>query len=135
MQERPALGFILACTTMLLWGALPIALHQLLTVLDPFTLTWFRFSLSALLLGAGLAWQGGWPSLSHLLRHKGLLAVAVLGLGCNYLFCLLSLQRLDPESFNVLIQLGPILLMLMSVLLYRESFSRVQLLGAAAVLP
>ncbi|WP_409422168.1 DMT family transporter [Pseudaeromonas sp. ZJS20] len=134
MQERPALGFVLACTTMLLWGALPIALHQLLAVLDPFTLTWFRFSLSALLLGAGLAWRQGLPSLTHLLRHKGLLAVAVLGLGLNYLFCLLSLQRLDPESFNVLIQLGPILLMLMSVLLYRETFTRVQQLGALLLL-
>lgn len=134
MHERPFLGFSLACTTMLLWGALPIALHQLLAVLDPYTLTWFRFSLSALLLGAGLCWKGGLPSLAHLWRHKGLLGIAVLGLGLNYLFCLFSLQRLDPESFNVLIQLGPILLMLLSVILYREPFSRVQQGGALLLL-
>ena len=38
------LGFLLAMTTALMWGLLPIAMKVLLKSMDPFTLTWYRFA-------------------------------------------------------------------------------------------
>ncbi|MCH9697352.1 MAG: EamA family transporter, partial [Gammaproteobacteria bacterium] len=44
------LGFILALSTALLWGLLPIALKKLLLQMDAFTVTWYRFFASAVCL-------------------------------------------------------------------------------------
>ncbi|HCP02937.1 MAG TPA: EamA family transporter, partial [Pseudomonas sp.] len=35
-------GFLLALTTTLLWGVLPIMLKEVLKVMDPYTVTWYR---------------------------------------------------------------------------------------------
>ncbi|KRP67544.1 hypothetical protein TU82_01905 [Pseudomonas orientalis] len=35
-------GFLLTLLTALLWGILPIKLKQVLQVMDPITVTWFR---------------------------------------------------------------------------------------------
>ena len=49
------LGLLLALTTAVLWGLLPIALKVVLARLDPYTITWYRFAASALVLGTVLA--------------------------------------------------------------------------------
>ena len=48
-------GFLLALTTTLLWGVLPIMLKEVLKVMDPYTVTWYR------LLSAGLVLLGFVP--------------------------------------------------------------------------
>lgn len=45
-------GFVLALVTATAWGLLPLALKITLDVLDPYTITWFRFLTAALVLGA-----------------------------------------------------------------------------------
>jgi EamA domain-containing membrane protein RarD len=44
---RWQLGFVLALTTTVLWGLLPIALKGLLTTMDASTVTWYRFVFAA----------------------------------------------------------------------------------------
>ena len=50
LSGRWKLGLLLACSTALMWGVLPLALKGLMTTLDPMTTTFFRFFIAALLL-------------------------------------------------------------------------------------
>jgi drug/metabolite transporter (DMT)-like permease len=131
---RRGLGLALAATTMVLWGVLPLALRAALDVLDPVTLTAFRFVASAAALGAILAARGALPRLGRLSRGGfGLLAVATVGLAANYLGFLLGLDHTSPANAQVLIQLGPLLLGLGGIRVFRERFTGLQWLGAAAL--
>ncbi len=129
-----ARGLALATCTMLLWGMLPHALRSLLATLDAPTLIWFRFSVSALGLGAILAARGSLPPLGRLSRGDWLLLVAAtLFLGANYAGYLLGLAWTNAASAQVLIQLAPLLLALGGIVVFRERFNRRQWLGLAVL--
>ena len=72
------LGLLYASITTLAWGLLPIALKAMLAYMDPYTITWYRFFVSALLLLAFLGWRGRLPRLRGLVDHEetGLLVPA-----------------------------------------------------------
>ena len=127
---RHLLGFALASTTMLLWGVLPLVLRRALRDLDVATLTGFRFAVSASVLGALLAATGRLPALRELPRSAvRLLIAATLGLAANYVAFLLGLDHTSPANAQVLIQLGPLLLALGGILIFRERFAPAQWLG------
>ena len=44
------LGLLLALITALCWASLPLVLKMTLTVIDPITLTWFRFLFAAVFM-------------------------------------------------------------------------------------
>ena len=52
---RWRLGLVLALSTAAFWATLPVALKVALEVVDPWTLTWFRFLVAAVLMGTWLA--------------------------------------------------------------------------------
>ncbi|WP_323158055.1 EamA family transporter, partial [Pseudomonas fulva] len=82
-------GLLLALLTALLWGILPIKLKQVLQVMDPLTVTWYRLLVSGGLLCAWLTANRRLPSLGRLTRKgRGLVGVAVLGLMGNYVLYL-----------------------------------------------
>ena len=127
---RHALGFALASTTMLLWGVLPLVLRRALRDVDAASLTGFRFATAALVLGALLAASGRLPALGSLPRSGiRLLVVATLGLAANYIGFLLGLDHTSPANAQVLIQLGPLLLALGGLVVFRERFAPAQWLG------
>ena len=111
VSDNWKLGVTLSTVTMLLWASLPVALDMSLEVLDPFTLSWFRFLSAGVVLGAWLAVSGRLGQYARLSRRGwGLLAIAGLGLTCNYVFYLLGLSRTSPGNIQVIIQLGPLAL-------------------------
>jgi drug/metabolite transporter (DMT)-like permease len=119
---------------MLLWGVLPLVLRAALRSVDAASLTGFRFVTSALALGAILAATGGLPKLRELPRSGvRLLAVATLGLAANYIAFLLGLDHTSPANAQVLIQLGPLLLALGGLVVFRERFAAAQWFGFAAI--
>ena len=127
---RHVRGMLLATTTMLLWGALPLALKGVLPVMDPATITWYRFMAAAVLLGSYLALRRGLPGL----RGQGssvvaLLAVVTLGLGGNYILYILGLSYTSAGSAQVLIQLAPAMAMLGALVVFRERFVKAQWFG------
>ena len=63
VKQSMALGITFALITAVLWGAVPIAMKQLLTDMTPYTIVWYRFVISAVGLGIVLAVQGKLPSL------------------------------------------------------------------------
>lgn len=132
---RRALGVALASTTMLLWGALPIALKVVLAQMDAATITFYRFLGSAALVGGVLAARGRLPRPRELGgRGRWLLAGAGLFLGVNYILYLMSLDRTTPADAQVLIQIGPLLLALGGLIVFRERFARRQWFGFATLL-
>jgi drug/metabolite transporter (DMT)-like permease len=131
---RSRLGFALAALTMLLWGVLPLALKQALRSLDAVTITWFRFGVASLVLGAFLASRGALPPIGRLGRPGWtLLAVATLGLAANFLAFLVGLDLTSPANAQVLIQLAPMLLGLGSLVVFRERYAPVQWVGLAVL--
>jgi drug/metabolite transporter (DMT)-like permease len=127
-------GLLLASSTMILWGVLPLILEGTLLSLDPITITWFRFFFATVVLAGWLAGQRQLPRLRELApRGRGLLAVATLFLAVNYLTYLMGLERTNAAASQVLIQAAPLLLALGGIVVFRESFARLQWLGLAVL--
>lgn len=127
---RRTRGFALAFLTMTLWGVLPLALEGVLRVMDPGTITWYRFLVSSLLVGAVLAARGRLPRLGRLhARGRVLLAVATVFLAANYLGYIVGLDWTSPADAQVLIQMAPLLLALGGIGVFGERFTRVQWAG------
>jgi drug/metabolite transporter (DMT)-like permease len=132
---RRRLGLGLALTTMLLWAVLPFALQGVLVALDPFTITWARFCVSTLLLGAILAAQRDLPAPRALRGPIALLLiVATLGLAANYVLSLFGLHWTSASDSQVLIQLGPMLLGMGGIAVFGERPTRLQWAGFALLL-
>lgn len=128
-------GLCLALLTALLWGILPVKLKQVLQVMDPVTVTWFRLLVSGALLFIWLAYQRKLPSFKSLgFKGKGLVALAVLGLLGNYILYLLGLKILSPGTAQLIIQVGPILLLIGSIFLFKERFTLAQGFGLTVLL-
>lgn len=128
-------GLLLALLTALLWGILPIKLKQVLQVMDPLTVTWYRLLVSGGLLCAWLTANRRLPSFGRLTpKGRGLVGVAVLGLMGNYVLYLIGLKLLSPGTAQLVVQLGPVLLLVASVFVFRERFSVGQGVGLLILL-
>lgn len=128
-------GLLLALTTALLWGILPIKLKEVLRVLDPITVTWFRLLGAGLLLLVWLTLSRRLPRFAALGR-KGhwLLLLAIAGMVANYVLYLVGLNLLSPGTTQLVIQMAPILFLIASLFVFRESFSRAQGVGLGILL-
>lgn len=128
-------GLSLALVTAVLWGILPVKLKQVLQVMDPVTVTWFRLLVSGSLLFIWLASTRRLPSFKVLGRKgKILVALSVFGLVGNYVLYLIGLKMLSPGTTQLLIQFGPILLLISSIFLFKERFSIGQGVGLLVLL-
>ena len=133
ISGRWQLGLLLSLCTALLWGVLPLALKTLLGQLDAVSITAFRFLTAAVVMGVWLRWRGQ-PLHWRALRDKKVLllfVIAVLGIVGNYVCYLISVDHISPAGAQTLIQMAPLLLLLGSVLIYREPFGLGQWLGFA----
>src|SRR5512139_929031 len=131
---RWQLGLALALTTAVCWGLLPIALKITLTGMDAWTLTWYRFAVAAVALGAFLAWRRRLPLKAPLTRRGWLLyGAALLCLVGNYVSYLLSLELTSPTVAQILIQLAPMFLLFGGLLVFRERFAPLQWAGFAVL--
>ena len=128
-------GFLLALTTTLLWGVLPIMLKDVLSGMDAVTVSWYRMLSAGLVLLLWLGARGRLPSIRALSgTNRWLLLVAVLGLGFNYVLYVKGLDRLSPGTIQLMIQIAPIMLMIGSMLVFKERFGIGQLFGLAVLL-
>jgi drug/metabolite transporter (DMT)-like permease len=94
------------------------------------TITWYRFTCAALVLGVVLRVRGTLPALGRLeRRHWWLLAAAAAGLSGNYGFYVLGLERTNAGTAQVVIQIAPMLLTLGGIFVFRERFSPWQWVG------
>ncbi|MCL6753832.1 DMT family transporter [Nostoc sp. CCCryo 231-06] len=131
---RWRLGLALSLLTVLLWGILPIALTITLQVLDVYTVIWFRFLISFLLLGVYLGIRGKLPKLEQLRSASWkLLAIATLFLGINYFFFMQGLALTSPANAEVLIQLSTLLLGFGGLVIFKERYRLYQWIGVSVM--
>jgi len=131
---RWRLGLVLALVTAACWATLPIALKVTLEAVDPLTLTWFRFLVAAVLMGAWLGARRQLGAYRRLDRRRWLLlALAATMLVGNYVLYLLGVQLTTPGNAQVLIQLAPLLMALGGIVVFGERFARGQWAGLAII--
>ncbi len=124
----------MALTTAVLWGLLPIALKYVLTGMDAYTISWWRFAVSMLGLGVFLLWRGQLPPVKEAAGVALLLLViALVMLIGNYVLYLIALDHTTPSVAQIVIQLAPLLLLLGGVFVFRERFSWRQWIGFAVL--
>jgi drug/metabolite transporter (DMT)-like permease len=128
------LGLAFSLATAVMWGILPLALKEVLKVMDPITISWYRFSLSAVI---AVLWYGHHrgTAIKNLLfgRQWALTLTAVLALVGNYILYIWGLDYINPGASQILIQLAPLALLIGSVVIFKESFSGLQWLGVASL--
>jgi drug/metabolite transporter (DMT)-like permease len=114
----------LSLVTVATWGILPIFLRLLLEAMDAPTITWYRFLMAAVFTVLLLLRTGKLPKLRGLSRVTlGLIVLSIAGLCGNYICFLLGLDRMTAASAQIVIQLGPLFLLLGSLVVFREAFS------------
>lgn len=127
---RWRIGLALALATAGFWATLPVALKIAVERVDVLTLTWFRFLVAALVVGAWLALRGGLGGLRGLGRgHVLLLALAAAMLIANYLLYLAGLDFTTPANAQLIIQLAPLLMAVGGIVVFGERFRTGQWIG------
>ncbi|MGF1681994.1 DMT family transporter [Photobacterium minamisatsumaniensis] len=134
-QYNPTMGIMLALLTAVFWGALPIAMKQAVEVMDPFTIVWYRFITASVGLGLWLSFRKQLPSVKTLSVKNGtILFLASLGLAGNFVLFNSSLEYLNPPVVQVIMQLAPVMLLLTSVWVFKETLGRHQIIGVTCLL-
>jgi drug/metabolite transporter (DMT)-like permease len=120
MSTNWKVGLSFSLVTAIMWGGLPIALKVVLGEMDSITVTWYRFSGSALI---ALLWYGhrSGDAIKRLLTPPlwPLTLLAVVGLLANYILYLMGLDKTTAEAAQILIQLAPLLLLVGIVWLFK----------------
>lgn len=121
-------GVIFASITAFFWGFLAIALKVASGIMDPLTIVWFRFLVAFSVLFVYFAIKK--PEYLKILRNPPLyIIIASLGIGINYVAFLYGLKLTSPNTAQVIIQVGPILLGVVGLIFFKEKISRRQAIG------
>lgn len=128
-------GFFLSLIAAMLWGMLPVALKELLAGMDAITIVWYRFFAAGVLLFAWLAIQRKLPQvIRQATQIKWFLLFAAIGLCINYFLFSYSLNFVNGETSEAVIQLTTLFLILGGVFVYKEPFFAVQKVGTALII-
>ncbi len=131
---RWRLGLGLSLLTVFLWGILPIALKVTLQALDVYTVIWFRFFMSFVLLIIYLYVQQKLPSLEQLQTNSPkFLAIATIFLAANYFFFMQGLALAGAVNAEVIIQLAAVLLGFGGLVIFKERYTLRQWFGVSVL--
>ena len=121
-------GILYASITAFFWGFLAIALKVGTQEFDVVSIVWFRFTFAfaALFLFFLITDKSKLKILWH---PPLLLLIAALALALNYYGYTVGVQLTSPNTAQVIIQFGPILLGLVGFLFFKESLNWRQGLG------
>ncbi len=128
-------GFFLSLTAAALWGILPVTLKELLIAMDASTIVWYRFLVAGIVLVIWLAARKNLPNLAGVSNKvRWYLLIAAAGLCCNYFLFSYSLNFVNGETSEAVIQLTTLFLILGGVVFYREPFLGIQKLGTVLII-
>lgn len=119
-------GLFLALLTALFWGALPLAVKQLLSAMDAVTIVCIRFCVAAIWVWLCPAPARSGTSIPLSRRDMLLLVVATLGLGANFVLFNTSVGYLSASACQILAQAGPMLLLMGGIFILKEPFLPIQ---------
>lgn len=127
MTTRTA-GLLFAALTGICWALLAIALRQALHFASTGTIAWIRMLIAFIVLMLFYAIKEP-RRLKLLLPTKPLILVAGLGLAINYFAYLRGLEFTSASNAQIMIQMGPLSLLLIGVFYFKERPTRLQTLG------
>ena len=131
---RRHLGLTLACLTTVQWGVQVVLLKILMGSLDIYTIAWARFLTSTLILCPFVLRRQVLRSLLQLRGWPLILLLICIGTSLtNFLTFMAALEYVSPGTAQVLMQLAPMFMLLGSMLLFGESFNRLQWMGVIAL--
>ncbi len=114
--------------TTVLWGILPILQKIALHRFSSGTVVWFRFVLAFLVLFPLLHFKKFRPA--DIIKKPPLLGViAGVCLAANYFSVIQGIHYSGPSNAAILIQCAPVLLVIVGVVMFKETWSREQVLG------
>ncbi|MDZ7784792.1 MAG: EamA family transporter [Halioglobus sp.] len=129
-----AFALVTASTVHDVGGAAP-GLKVVLGHMDPLTVTWYRFSISAIQLRSpGTAGRSGRAA-----RHAPIAGAAAgrsrrcSGLLGNYVLFAWGLDRLNPGAAQILVQVAPLLLLLASIFFWANAWMPCSGYGVASI--
>tara|TARA_R110001599_G_scaffold353861_1_gene600694 strand:+ start:29202 stop:30128 length:927 start_codon:yes stop_codon:yes gene_type:complete len=130
MQENRLKGLFYCTLSIISWGLLPVSAKGLTEFMDPYTINFFRFALAIVPLGLYLLTKRREVVHGRLgIRGMLLLVVAVVALLLNHIYFMVALPYIPASSSQVVIQIGPLLLLMGGLVLFKESFTRLQWAG------
>jgi drug/metabolite transporter (DMT)-like permease len=134
LSNNHVAGFFLSLNAAMMWGVLPIAIKELLAGMDATTIVWYRFIVAGVVLGFWLLFTRKIPAIFAVdTSLRWLLLVAAISLGCNYYLFSLSLNFVNAETSEAVIQLTTLFLILGGVIVYKEPYFHIQKLGTALI--
>ena len=120
-------GFSLSLVAAMLWGFLPVAIKELLAGMDATTIIWYRFLVAGVVLFSWLAYKNKLPPLMRVdSRTRWFMFIAALCLCSNYFLFSYSLNFVNGETSEAVIQLTTLFLILGGVVIYKEPFVGIQ---------
>ncbi len=125
-------GILLAMTTAFFWGFLAIALKITVQFVDPYTIVFCRFFIAFTALFLYFLFFDR-KAFKLIYKMPYLLPLAGICLGINYLSFLQGVNFSSPSNAQIVIQLGPLLLVVAAIFLYKESLNIFQATGFAIV--
>ncbi|HAG15730.1 MAG TPA: EamA/RhaT family transporter [Bacteroidales bacterium] len=121
-------GIIYASITALFWGVLAIALKVTLQFMPTVNIVWFRFTVAFLSLFIYFLFKA--PEKLVIFKKPPFLAIlAAFGLSFNFIAFTVGLNLTNPNTAQIVIQIGPILLGIIGFVVYKERVNRVQIFG------
>lgn len=131
LKNDATIGFILALTTAVLWGTVPIAVREIVPNMSPVTLVWYRFILSFSLLSIILGFKHQLPQRKQFMNKRVLLLlfIATLGLSGNFTLFSAALLYISPTVTQVVAQLSSVGLLLAGLIVFKEHLKPSQAVG------
>lgn len=127
-------GFCLSLVAAMLWGFLPVAIKELLESMDATTIIWYRFLIAGLVLLCWLVYKKKLPALMQVTsRTRWFFIIAAMCLCSNYFLFSYSLNFVNGETSEAVIQLTTLFLILGGVVVYKESFVGIQKFGTVLI--
>ncbi|MBF0751372.1 MULTISPECIES: DMT family transporter [Pasteurellaceae] len=134
MKQQPLLGFIFALITAMAWGSLPIALKQVVAIMNAQTIVWYRFVVASLALLFLLAYKKKLPEARKIGRYGWLAIIGVFGLAGNFLLFSSSLNYIEPSIAQIFIHLSSFGMLIFGVLIFKETLGLHQKIGIILLL-
>ncbi|MFV0289692.1 MAG: DMT family transporter [Mangrovibacterium sp.] len=121
-------GIAYALVTLTLWGFLPIFLKVVVSDISPQTVVWFRFCFSFMIL---FLWNLIRSPKELRIFHKPpvILLAASACLSWNYFGFMQAVNYTSPSNAQLIAQVGPLLLALAGVYLFKEKLRKIQIAG------
>lgn len=127
-MNKNTIGLLYAGFTALLWGFLAIALKVALQDLNPVTVVWFRFSVAFVLLLIIMLFADR-SFITTFKKPPWILIVASFFLGMNYFGFITGIHYTSPSSAQVFIQIGPVILGLSGIFIFKEKLTWKHIIG------